>query len=150
MVAVQLRVCLATLVVLAACGREPAPAVSMQHREFVQAAVERLRVMFNQGACEAVELELPTAANKTEWLATCEQIRTEWGTWDSFQASGWNRPSSRVVGVEGTAKFAGGERHMSTLWDLGAQQPRMLLFLLTSGEQSILFPALGRGTSIRH
>jgi len=95
------------------------PPVDAAQRASVLDASAKLREVFNGGsACELI-YNFPSYP-KERWLADCEQLRDDMGSWQTFRPTFVERCAMPEVSicVAGDATFAKGNRILELIWSL--------------------------------
>jgi hypothetical protein len=108
------------------------PPVDAAQRASVLDATAKLREVFNgDRACESI-FEAATqslrSVGKTAWLTECDQVRADWGIWESFVPTATIRCGlpDVVVCVDGTGVFAKGHRTLELIWMLDSDRSRIV------------------------
>jgi hypothetical protein len=105
-------------------------------RRVVISASNRLREMFNVGACEPIYREADDSFRlgpRPQWTTQCEQLRRQLGEWRSFEVRKTiNCSSGSMICIEGLASFANGSYPFEIVWNLVDAKPA--LFALYFGD----------------
>jgi hypothetical protein len=112
------------------------PIKSETDRRVVISASNRLREMFNVGACERIYREADDSFRLgpgPQWTAECGQLRRRLGEWRSFDAEKTtNCSTDGSICISGLASFANGSYPFEIVWNLVDAKPA--LFALYVGD----------------
>jgi hypothetical protein len=111
------------------------PIKSETDRRVVISASNRLREMFNEGACESIYHDADQSFRLgpgPQWKAQCEQLRSRLGEWRSFEAGKTISCSSdnSLMCIIGLASFANGSYPFQVFWQLNGAKPALFAFLI--------------------
>ncbi len=124
------------------------PETTERQRTVITAAMQTLRTSLNDGSCRSIYDEAGEVFRQLQpvqdWIDNCEHIRTKWGPWESFEASGWNTALGEQVTVNGTAVFATGRYAVLVGWSLTHEGARMWMFSLKGAGENIFVPPFQR------
>lgn len=120
------------------------PETTERQRTVITAAMQTLRTSLNDGSCRSIYDEAGEVFRQLQpvqdWIDNCEHIRTKWGRWDSFEASGWNTAVGEQVTVEGTGVFASGRFAVRVGWNVRDERARMWMLSLQGAGENIFVP----------
>lgn len=136
------------LLTLAGCtghqsGEPGSPIKSEARKRVVFNASNRLREMFNKGACESIYHEADESfrlAPGQQWKAQCEQLRSRLGEWRSFEVQktiGCSTDNSQIC-IIGLASFANGSYPFQVAWQLNGAKPALFALFLGDPKALIL------------
>ena len=113
------------------------PIKSQTDRRVVISASNRLREMFNEGACGPIYREGDDSFRLgpgPQWTVQCEQLRRRLGEWRSFEVQrtiNCSTENSQIC-IIGLASFANASYPFEVVWNLTAAEPA--LFALSLGD----------------
>ena len=104
------------------------------------AAAERLRGVFNDGPCEPIYAAAAAyfrRQDSLDWSSECERLKTELGSWRSFQVTGSQRCAAPevVVCIGGPAEFEKGKKQIDLAWQLTQNGPQLFWIAVQQDEQ---------------
>ena len=111
------------------------------------AAVEHLRNLLNDGACQAIYEEASEGFRRLkpqrDWLRECEDNRTKLGTWQAFDAQRVDTLEAlqgKHALADGRAVFAKGAGQANTGWLWNGGHPHLMYLRLRAGGEAVNLP----------
>ena len=119
--------------------------VTDQQRVLAVTSASALRDQFNASACQAVYGDATQgfrSQREKDWLANCEQLRTNLGTWHSFtiQSTGRCGFPDKIVCVDGLAAFEKATRSIELSWLIDNGRAKLMWIILSDKGEEQIFP----------